>query len=263
MNIGYISDLHTECNKFGVNFSHPLDILIICGDVGQKSYLVKQVIVDILKKLPEHAQIIYVLGNHEYVYQVFDEVLMSYRNEFKELKRVIILEKESVVINGVKFIGTTLWSGFNNKNNETVEKINRKIMDYGIKIRNPDSNNENYLLNFDHEFIYDEFIKCKKFLEDELSKKHSGRVIVITHYPPHQNSKNPNFLNDVASDYYCNHLPELFNLERVDFWIHGHTHYSADYQINKTNVLSNPRGRTRKGILENDSFNMSNYIEMQ
>jgi calcineurin-like phosphoesterase family protein len=43
--------------------------------------------------------------------------------------------------------------------------------------------------------------------------------------------------------------------DRVQLWIHGHTHDSFDYQVHGTRVVCNPRGYVRDGVLENENFN--------
>ncbi|MEO8655932.1 MAG: metallophosphoesterase, partial [Ramlibacter sp.] len=41
---------------------------------------------------------------------------------------------------------------------------------------------------------------------------------------------------------------------RVQLWIHGHTHDSFDYRMNGTRVVCNPRGYAKNGVNENARF---------
>lgn len=50
--------------------------------------------------------------------------------------------------------------------------------------------------------------------------------------------------------------------ERVQLWIHGHTHDSFDYRLNGTRVLCNPRGYARDGVNENALFDPQLVVEV-
>jgi len=50
-------------------------------------------------------------------------------------------------------------------------------------------------------------------------------------------------------------------------WFHGHMHDSVDYTVNKTRVLSNPRGymiqgRDGKRYTENELFDPNKTVEL-
>lgn len=47
------------------------------------------------------------------------------------------------------------------------------------------------------------------------------------------------YLVDAA---YASNLDHLMDGRHIPLWIHGHTHYCVDYQINGTRILSNAAG---------------------
>ena len=51
--------------------------------------------------------------------------------------------------------------------------------------------------------------------------------------------------------------------DRVQLWVHGHTHDSFDYEVAGTRVLCNPRGYCREGRQENARFDPSLVIEVR
>ena len=50
---------------------------------------------------------------------------------------------------------------------------------------------------------------------------------------------------------------------RVQLWIHGHTHDSFDYFINGTRVVCNPRGYAVDGITENAAFDVDLTVDIE
>ena len=105
MKIQLLSDLHIEFQSY----EYPdcdSDVVVLAGDIHTKGQGVKWAIENILDK-----PVIYVLGNHEYYGKTYPKLVA----EVKELARgtnVHILERDVVTINGVNFLGCTLWTDF-------------------------------------------------------------------------------------------------------------------------------------------------------
>ena len=57
-------------------------------------------------------------------------------------------------------------------------------------------------------------------------------------------------------------LDHLTGGDRVQLWIHGHTHDSFDYRLNGTRVVCNPRGYARDGVNENARFDLEFTVEV-
>ena len=49
--------------------------------------------------------------------------------------------------------------------------------------------------------------------------------------------------------------------DRVQLWVHGHTHDSFDYRLNGTRVVCNPRGYAKGGVNENAHFDPHFIVE--
>ena len=92
------------------------DVLVLAGDAG--SYQNGSQLVDadfgLARFSPVHGwptPVIFVPGNHEYDTQDFDAAHARLRETCARLG-LIWLERETVVLHGVRFVGTTLWTDF-------------------------------------------------------------------------------------------------------------------------------------------------------
>ena len=54
------------------------------------------------------------MGNHEYYGHRFPDIRENYRNQVSKVKDAVLLEKDSLIIDNVRFLGTTLWSDLSN-----------------------------------------------------------------------------------------------------------------------------------------------------
>lgn len=105
-----ISDLHLEHGEpFVVKKIDGVEYLILAGDIGSfKSHL------PFIKDACTKYKVIYILGNHEFYGYSLKEVRDFWKSV--QLENFYFLDNSSVVIDGIRFIGTTLWTDFDNEN---------------------------------------------------------------------------------------------------------------------------------------------------
>jgi predicted phosphohydrolase len=114
MKIALYSDLHTEfvAGSHLKGYLSPLlktdaDVVVLAGDIASGRTNVK----DVLKAFSDaYKHVIYVAGNHEYYgssLEIFDDIGQLPDN-------VHFLNPGSVRIDGVTFIGGSLWTNFRN-----------------------------------------------------------------------------------------------------------------------------------------------------
>lgn len=256
MRINLISDLHLE---FGDLTLPGGDVLILSGDVLEAKHL-KMVdytpeIVALNERMgvkshrymkffyeecAKYKDVIYVIGNHEHYGFRFDKTY----NHLKEHlpANIHLLEKESLELNGVLFIGATLWTNCNNADSITMYTLKHSMNDYRL-VQNyyPDKNLYHKLIP---EFTYADHIKAVRYIEQTAKANPEKTVVVCTHHAPSFQSIGEQFKSDKhMNGGYASDLSELI-LENpnIKVWTHGHTHAVFDYKIGECRVLCNPRG---------------------
>jgi len=232
MRVRVLSDLHLE---FG-GFTPPevtADVVVLAGDIVPEHYGIKWA----RETFPE-TPVVYVAGNHEYYAADLEAVLARTREEAARWG-VHYLERDGVVIGGVRFLGTTLWTDFEfpvppGLPRERVEWIAyRQLTDFR-------------LIRYRGGFIDPSAWRAlhrdsRTWLADQLSIPFGGSTVVVTHHLPHERSVHADFEGHPLNPTFVSHMPELV-CPPVDLWIHGHTHCSMDYVVSGTRVICNPRG---------------------
>lgn len=120
MKINLVSDIHLETYDWIPKFSarkatqmfqniFACDVLVLAGDIVSSP----RMLTEWLETSP--VPVVYLLGNHEYYGKSFDNTPNVFRTVLQKLSHVHLLDRDTVTINGVKFIGTTLWTDFDKK----------------------------------------------------------------------------------------------------------------------------------------------------
>ncbi len=243
MNIQIISDVHLEFGSFDFP-DQDCDVLVAAGDIG-----VGLEGLEWLQTLDK--PVIYVAGNHEYwgydINELQDELIGMSKGS-----NVRYLEKKSVVIDGVRFLGCTMWTDFNECDDKEMMTDLQNIMnDFRYVSLDNSTITPEQLIKINHD--------CKKWLDRELAKKHDGPTIVVTHHAPTKKSwaGDP---DDYLKFAYCNQLELTLKENQIDLWAHGHIHHASDYTKHGVRVVCNPRGY--KGYQTVDSFDAQKLFKI-
>lgn len=273
MNIQLLSDLHLEAHPHFLPEPAPgADVLVLAGDVG--SYQEGSQLADQdfglarFSPLPRGAgwptPVLFVPGNHEYDAQDFDEAHTRLRSTCDRLG-IAWLERETLVVGGVRFVGTTLWSDFDAlADHEGNTDLGRRL-----KLREKAFRAANFYLRktgstrnaepFLAEAIRDQALACQQWLADALAAPFAGPTVAVTHFAPSLLSADPRYGLVPGTAGFCNALDGL--LPRARLWLHGHLHAPSDYTVRgeaqdgtlwQCRVVANPLGYARKG--EQESF---------
>ena len=228
--IALMSDLHREVSLFSPPPSVALaNVVVLAGDIdtGLKG-------VEWAATLGK--PVIYVAGNHEYDGHDLVELEIQFR-EFEKLHpNVHILQEGRAVIDGVRYLGCTLWSdfeffGYNNKA-FCMEAAQRAMPEYKKA-----KFNGRPLLVAD---ILARHTSQRQWLKVMLDMPFDGPTVVVTHHAPHINSIAPGYRNDGLTAAFVSNMDDV--LGRPILWCHGHTHQRVDYWVDDTRVVSHPRG---------------------
>jgi predicted phosphohydrolase len=231
--IHVLSDLHLEfVPGYDIDPVLDADLTIIPGDLGHSP--------DILDRLANWpTPLIFVPGNHEYDQQDFDQAEEELR-ETAGLLGLTYLNQDSVVINGVRFVGVTRWCDFDLLGEEQREGCMRAGNSY---FRNMGLTRNGKLFNA--ETAREVGLAQRAWLAAELAKPFDGPTVAITHFGPSRRSADPRYGLAKGTASFCNNDDDLIPLANV--WIHGHLHCAHDYLVDRpdgsqTRVVCNPRG---------------------
>ena len=110
MKIKILSDLHTEFEEFqGSGFipdESNCDVTIMAGDIATGTKAITWLMDNYIKP------VIYVAGNHELYGNTYPKLFNKIREECAGTN-IFFLEDGHINIDGINFIGCTLWSDFN------------------------------------------------------------------------------------------------------------------------------------------------------
>lgn len=230
MQIQVLSDLHTEYWKDTSRFPEIVgDVLVLAGDICNISDNVN-LLVSWLETLT--CPVIYVAGNHEFYGSKLDQARTRLRNKLEDLSHVHFLDAESIEIDGVLFIGATLWTQLN----PVTEQIVKAGMEWDFsKIKDLTIGRWNRMFQRDYGYI-----------KHVLSETRGQKVVVVTHHSPSFQSCSDKWRGHPLNVGFHSSLEELIMDYEPLVWIHGHTHDPFDYYIRGTRIVCNPRGYPRE-----------------
>ncbi|HEP8062243.1 TPA: metallophosphoesterase [Pseudomonas aeruginosa] len=230
MKLHILSDLHNEFDGYEPSPSARLaDVVILAGDI------------DVGLKGLEWADrtfncpVIYVPGNHEFYHHNLERTLKEMRN-FRSDK-VRFLDQDELAIGDVRILCATAWTDFAATGDQAIAAIHAKQMLNDFSYISTDENRKIQPID-----LINISTRAKSWLRSKLDESFSGKTVVITHHAPLLKSlEHSPYPKSHINAAFANHWPELFD-EKVDLWVHGHTHIAIDYVFNATRVISNPRG---------------------
>jgi Icc-related predicted phosphoesterase len=214
------------------------DILVIAGDLGPPRCATK-----FIEEMLERGHIVlYVLGNHEFY--ISDKIsnkpknrpinTMSKIREFWKEKHndkeayanLHVLDNEYVDIDGIRFIGSTLWADIRTIFFLAMNGMNdfKQIPEFG-----PSEEIE----------LFDE---NEAWLQKTLDESSDMKCVVITHHLPSEQCIDEQYKDSPLNKAYYSDLDYLMDGENLQLWIHGHTHIESDKIVNGTRVICNPVG---------------------
>ena len=259
MKVQLLSDLHLESHpRLQIAPAPGADLLVLAGDVGsyQSGSRLETPDFGLARFSPRQGwptPVFYVPGNHEYDNDDFDRSHERLRQLCVDLD-ITWLERETAVVDGVRFVGTTLWADFDAlvaPKDDLAERLKKR----GKAMRSADF----YLAKAaatrnGHPFmaaqIREHALVCQSWLRDALATPFDGTTVVVTHFAPTLASADPRYGLRPGTAGFCNSLDDLLPL--ADFWLHGHLHCAFDYVKDGCRVIANPLGYAAKG--EQDDF---------
>jgi Icc-related predicted phosphoesterase len=257
MKLWILSDLHLEFDDHFQPSFPDADVCVVAGDVMQGcGNAIRWLDRVIAPAMP----VVFVAGNHEFYQDSVMEGLEWAKVHAAECQNVNFLENGETVIDGVRFLGATMWTDY------ALDGSGRQERAWAMA-------NAEGRLN-DHKVIawrmlprYEAFTPLKaldlhersrEWLRQRLAEPFDGRTVVVTHHAPHPLSVNRRWKGSSLNPAFASDLSELIDLYRPALWVHGHMHDSVDYPVGETRVICNPKGYRN----ENPQFEPALVVEV-
>ncbi len=238
MRIQYASDLHLETvgnEPYSSIVVPTAQILILAGDICPVE---NPAYVSFLRWCSQNWEfIVVVAGNHEYFCQhvprtipEIDGEIHKHVNQFSNV--VFLQNSDSIVINGIRFVGTTLWSKVDSGLWNSPELL--KKGDYthtGVPPGRVSTPADIVALHTQQKMDLESVVAASK-----------EPLVVITHHLPTYNLVSPEFKHHPLLSTYVSDV-EYMIVPKVRAWICGHSHKSQYWRSpNGTVCTLNPRG---------------------
>lgn len=255
-----ISDTHIEFGAYTLPRmpDEKEQILILAGDIGDTHS-----VVHFIESLADSfANIIYVPGNHEYYYNVIEDVDSYLRHNLSHLNNVHFLQNESVTIDGINFFGSTFWTDCGGDDFHLNNLVQNGMNDFRLISWSDDELMKGSRFNVD---------VCKRYNSeargalDQFVSLHRGKPnVVITHHAPGELSVHEMYEGSPLNAGFHNADCYKYCGDDISLWVHGHMHNGSDYDVNGTRVVCNPAGYpSRHGARgENEVFNDKFVVDM-
>jgi predicted phosphodiesterase len=289
MKISVASDIHLEFGDLDIQNTDGADVLILSGDILVAQDLAQHdpnLIMgaeyrsnryhDFMNRCAaKFPHVIYIMGNHEHYHGDFATTEQHLKDKLSYIKNLYILEKEVKDIDGVTFIGGTLWTDMNGEDPTTlyhmtsmmndfrcVKNSNRTVAFKADVLRDkpvgmtddeflalPTSERfrpvfKTRLARFSPEDAVAEYRQFVDYIRIIIQGRFDHKFVVVGHHAPSRLSTHPRYAADtIMNGGYSSSLDEfILDHPQIRLWTHGHTHEDFDYQIGSTRIVCNPRG---------------------
>ena len=288
MRIAVTSDIHLEFGHWEPINPENADVLILSGDILLADEVEKALgdphkIIDgkghrfldfLVSCKQNYPHVVYIMGNHEHYHGDFATSGKILRKVCENIG-IHFLDRDSVTIDDVTFIGGTLWTDMNRGDELTLYHIRQMMNDFRI-VKN--SNNQvsyrtyepldkpvgmtdeewmelpyeqrnkvvfkNRDAAFSPQDALEEHKKMLEYIRTVIEGKQDQKFVVVGHHAPSKKSTKPRYENDtLMNGGYSSDLSEfILDHPQIKVWTHGHTHDEFDYMIGDTRIVCNPRG---------------------
>lgn len=260
MKISIISDFHLE-----MCISTPLpggDLLLMAGDMfsahsvaphrtdadGRK--VRSRSLTFCATQLSKYAKVFYVLGNHEHYFGTFETTAAELERFLEPFPNITLLDKEVAEVEGVRILGTTLWSRCGiGRPGAMDRRIGNAMNDFRL-IKTTHAPPDKMTLDRKGQRVFQpvdanrEHQSALTFLKRELKTGGETPTILLTHHAPSFKSAHGHeYGSEYLDDAYCANLEKLItDHPNIRLAVHGHTHHREHYRIGRTLVKANARG---------------------
>jgi predicted phosphodiesterase len=266
MKIAVASDIHLEFGDLDLQNTDQADVLILSGDICVAKDITKRDPYctlgmeyrsnryhDFFQRCGEKfPHVIYIVGNHEHYNGDFAKTVPHLKDALGYIDNLHILDREVLTINDVTFIGGTLWTDMNDRDDITLLHMKGMMNDFicvsnslrEVNFRDQDGNFHTRTAKFSPEDAVEDHEKFFDYIKQIVEGNFDQKFVVVGHHAPSRLSTHPKYAHDtIMNGGYSSSLDEyILTHPQIKLWTHGHTHEDFDYMIGSTRIVCNPRG---------------------
>jgi len=243
MKIRILSDLHLIENRHYPFRLYDKDTFtVICGDISGSIQKTSQWLDQNIHNG------LFIGGNHMFYAEpdlTIEQIEKIYAKKYPLENSVSFLNNQFKIIDGIVFVGCTLWADFKLFGAQAVRfykhcALFSKIKDdfrYGQVLQN------GKVVPLSPEYCVNAFQKSVAYIGHICEKYSNKPIVVLTHHAPSILSIDKPFLKaDITPSCASNLDKFILNHPNIKLWCHGHIHSFKDYHIGGCRVICNPRG---------------------
>ena len=253
MKIALASDIHLEFGEIDLINEQSADVLVLAGDICQAVDATNNTIMgrrvqtffqQICDRFPK---IVYVMGNHEHYQGDYARSRHRLRAmlDSHQCNNVHLLEKNTIDINGVTFVGGTLWTDMNKGDSLTVWNAGQSMNDYRV-CRNSGRgiSGGGYASRLQPEDTLADHQAMLDYIRIVTEGRSDEKFVLVVHHAPSEVSVAECYKSDTLmnGNFYSDLSDFILDRPQIRLICHGHMHNHSDYYIGSTRVVCNPRG---------------------
>jgi len=202
MKLHILNDLHIEFEDFDPPATDAV-VVILAGDIGVGLEVLRWAEAPFLDK-----PVICVPGNHEFYHH---DIALIDELKTQAPEHIHVLNDDQVVIAGVRFLGSILWTDFalfgEGERFFAMQATRKRMTDFSL------------ISNQGQRFTPEEAIRLhtasRHWLAAMLAEPFDGRTVVVTHHAPSSRSVHPRYAHDLLTPAFASNLENLMEGERV------------------------------------------------
>jgi Icc-related predicted phosphoesterase len=263
MRIAIASDLHLEFGDLDLRNTEGADILVLAGDILNANDLHEHPRPDVpytphevtrlgtrqaaahrfrgfLDRVSkEFPKVLVIAGNHELYDGKWVASLAHLRAEYAQYPNIQFMERDSHIIDGVVFVGGTLWTDANKFDPLTLHALTDMMADFSL-IRDDSLG----YTKLKPATMVQRFKQTLDYFQVVLDQNKDKKCVVISHHCPSDLSVARWFKSQfLMNGGFRSDLSEfILDRPQIKLWINGHTHWKNRYYLGDTLVACNPRG---------------------
>lgn len=256
MRISVHSDLHLEFTNHRKRWSDVIssvidnDIQVVCllGDIWKDANQACDFLLDFYAVC--EADILFVVGNHELYY---DSSIADYKQLEHIFSKFKVLDKRTVEINGVNFIGATLWATLSPIEGWSQTDIKYLIYRGIADFRKIPSWSISRMVSEGNQDI--------RYIQSTLKKhkKKGLKSVVLTHFSPLRKWPHSRYGLNALTAYFCNDYEKIIEDHKPYGWFFGHTHDNICGFVGSTMLGTNQAGYGQECHM---SYDLNYFIDI-